>query len=220
MALGNDVDIGVNVVIHAGTVIEDGATLQDGVVLGNVVAVASHSRVPTEAPGPLVVGKGATIGAGAVVFAGASIGPDVIVGDQAHVREHTCVGAGTFIGRGSALGARVTVGRGVRIQTHAWLTSMTVVEDDVFVGPGVVSMNDNSMARLAEQEPLQAPVLRRACRVGGGVLLTPGVEVGEEAFVAAGAVVAEDVPARGFVAGIPARARRKVPDEQLIEHWR
>jgi acetyltransferase-like isoleucine patch superfamily enzyme len=52
------------------------------------------------------------------------------------------------------------------------------------------------------------------------VLLTPAVEVGQEAYVAAGAVVTEDVPPRGFVAGVPARVRRMVPDEQLIENWR
>ena len=60
------------------------------------------------------------------------------------------------------------------------------------------------MARHAAGEPLRGPTLRRACRVGGGVVLCPGVEVGEEAFVAAGAVVTRDVPARAVVMGVPA----------------
>ncbi len=66
----------------------------------------------------------------------------------------------------------------------------------------------------------RAPLLRRACRVGAGVVVCPGVEIGEEAFVAAGAVVVADVPPRGVVMGVPARSVREVPDEDLLERWR
>ena len=69
-------------------------------------------------------------------------------------------------------------------------------------------------------EPLRGPVFRRACRVGGGVVLVPGVEIGEEAFVAAGALVTRDVPARAVVMGVPARVVREVGDEDLLERWR
>ena len=62
-------------------------------------------------------------------------------------------------------------------------------------------------------------MLRRACRVGGGAVLVPGVEVGEEAFVAAGAVVTRDVPPRAVVMGVPARHVRDVGDEDLLERF-
>ena len=62
--------------------------------------------------------------------------------------------------------------------------------------------------------------LRRACRIGGGAVICPGVEVGEEAFVGAGAVVTEDVPTRTVVVGVPARQIRDVGDEDLLERWR
>ena len=64
------------------------------------------------------------------------------------------------------------------------------------------------------------PTLRRACRIGGGAVVCPGVEVGEEAFVGAGAVVTDAVPARTVVVGVPARKLREVPDEDLLERWR
>ena len=50
-------------------------------------------------------------------------------------------------------------------------------------------------------------------------MLVPGVEIGEEAFVAAGAVVTSDVPPRAVVMGVPARVVRQVPDEDLLERW-
>jgi acetyltransferase-like isoleucine patch superfamily enzyme len=95
-----------------------------------------------------------------------------------------------------------------------------VLEDHVFVGPCVVTTNDDTMARHAPGAPLRGPLLRRACRIGGGAVLVPGVEVGEEAFVAAGAVVTADVPPRAVVMGVPARVVRRVADEDLLERFR
>jgi acetyltransferase-like isoleucine patch superfamily enzyme len=218
--IGDGVRIGVNVVIYAGTVVEDGARIQDGAVLGKAPVLAPHSTAPEGEPDPLVVGEGASIGTGAVVCAGARIGPRAIVGDHAHIREGAVVGQQTVVGRGTAIGPVASIGARVRLQTNAWLTGWTTVEDDVFVGPGVVTMNDDTMARLPAGEPLRGPVLRRACRVGGGVLLTPGVEVGEEAFVGAGAVVTRDVPAKARVFGVPARVIGEVADDQLLGQWR
>jgi UDP-2-acetamido-3-amino-2,3-dideoxy-glucuronate N-acetyltransferase len=90
------------------------------------------------------------------------------------------------------------------------------VEDDVFVAPGVLLTNDPTAGRRGADEELRGAVLRRACRVGGGAVLLPGVEVGEEAFVGAGAVVTKDVPARALVMGVPARVVREVAEEELL----
>jgi acetyltransferase-like isoleucine patch superfamily enzyme len=79
--------------------------------------------------------------------------------------------------------------------------------------------NDDTMARHGPETPLRGVTLKRACRVGGGVVLTPGVVVGEEAFVAAGAVVVRDVPERAVVMGVPAQVMRQVDEEDLLERW-
>jgi acetyltransferase-like isoleucine patch superfamily enzyme len=156
----------------------------------------------------------------AIVFAGAEVAGDVIIGDQAFVRERARIGPSTVIGRGSAIDNDVVIGARVRVQTACYLTAFSVVEDDVFFGPGASTTNDDTMSRHGPEYALRGATLRRACRIGGGAVLCPGVEIGEEAFVAAGSVVTRDVPARGVVMGVPGRVVRQVPDEDLLERWR
>jgi len=218
--LPESVQLGAHVVIHDGSVVGDEVQIQDGVVIGKPLALGPRSTASREAPPPAEIGRGAKVCAGAIVLAGARIGPGTVVGDQAHVRERTSIGEKCVIGRGSAIDNEVVIGDRVQIQTGCYITAFTVVEDDVFVAPGVTLTNDDTMARHGPDYEIRGAVLRRACRVGGGVVMVPGVEVGEEAFVAAGAVVTKDVPARALVMGVPARQVREVPDEDLLERWR
>jgi acetyltransferase-like isoleucine patch superfamily enzyme len=218
--VGENVTFGANVVVHDGVVIGDGVVIQDGAILGKRPKLAPTSGAAPVGEEPLVIGAGAAICAQAIVFASARIGAGSIVGDQAFVRERSTIGEGTVIGRGSAIDNDVTIGDRVRIQTSVYITGFSVVEDDVFVGPCAMTTNDDTMNRHPDDYPLAGATLRRACRIGGGVVVTPGVEVGEEAFVAAGAVVTADVPPRGFVMGVPGRVVRQVGEEELLEQWR
>jgi acetyltransferase-like isoleucine patch superfamily enzyme len=213
------VEVGGHVVIHAGTVIGEHCRLGDGAVLGRSPALGPRSTASRAAPPPLLVESGAVVGACAVVLAGAQIGESAVVGDQAHVRERARVGEESVVGRGSAVDNDVTIGARVKVQTGCYLTAYSEVEDDVFIGPGVVTTNDHAMGRHARDEPLQGVVLRRACRIGGAAALLPGVEVGEESFVAAGALVTRSVAPRAVVMGVPARPIREVPDDDLLERW-
>ena len=219
VVLPDSVELGAHVVIHPGTVLGEGVVVQDGAVLGKPPKLGRRSSAPKAPPPPLEVGAGSAICAGAVVLAGARIAEDVIVGDQAFVRERAVLGPGTVIGRGSAIDNDVTIGARVRVQTLCYLTAWSVVEDDVFFGPGASTTNDDTMGRHGPEYALRGATLRRACRIGGSAVLCPGVEVGEEAFVAAGAVLTRDVPARGGRHGRPrargARRARRGPARAL-----
>jgi acetyltransferase-like isoleucine patch superfamily enzyme len=200
--MAEDYEIGEGAVVAPGTVIGPGCVIEPNAVLGKVPRLAG--REPGQLP-PLVLGANVTVCAGAVVYAGARIGDGAIIGDQAQVRERAVIGPRTVIGRGAGIDNDVTIGARVSIQSQVYLTAYSVVEDDVFVGPCAMTTNDDHMGRHAPDYQLRGATLRRACRIGGGAVLTPGVEIGEEAFVAAGAVVTRDVPPRGWVMGVPAR---------------
>lgn len=217
--LPDDVQLGGHVVIHAGSVIGAGAKLQDAAIVGKPLALGPRSTASRDAPPAARVGAGATIAAGAIVNAGADIGEGAVVGDQAHVRERARIGEGAVVGRGSQVDNDVSVGARCRIQTGCYVTAYSVLEDDVFLGPGVFTYNDNTMARHAPDFEMRGPTIRRAARVGGGVRILPGIEIGEEAFVATGSVVTRDVPARTLVMGVPAKHVRDIGDEELIEEW-
>jgi acetyltransferase-like isoleucine patch superfamily enzyme len=214
-----DAEVGAYVVIHAGTVLGAGCRLQDHAVVGKPLALGARSTASRDAPPPARIGAGATVAAGAIVNAGAEIGAGAVVGDQAQVRERARIGDGSVVGRGSQVDNDTVVGAGCRIQTGCYVTAYSLLEDDVFLGPGVFTYNDNTMARHAPDHAIVGPTIRRAARIGGAARILPGVEIGEEAFVATGAVVTRDVPARALVMGVPARQVGEVGDEELIERW-
>jgi len=217
--VADGVSFGAYVVVHAGTSIGEGCVVEDHAVLGKRPRLAAGSSARGDV-GELELGARVTVCAGAVLFAGTHVGEGSILGDQSFVRERSRIGPGSVIGRGSVVDNDVQVGARVRVQSGVYLTAFTLVEDDVFVGPGALTTNDDTMARHGSETPLRGAILRRACRIGGGAVLTPGVEVGEEAFVAAGAVVTRDIPPRGVAIGVPARVVREVGEEDLLARWR
>jgi acetyltransferase-like isoleucine patch superfamily enzyme len=177
------------------------------------------------APGLLIgdkvqIDEGVLIGGHVVIHSGVRIGPGARVGDHAQIRDGAEIGAGSTVGSYVCVDPGIMVGERVSIQTRCYITGGTRIEDDVFVGPGVTLTNDNTMNRHGPEFEFEGPLLRRACRIGGGSTICPGVEIGEEAFVAAGAVVSADVPPRTVVMGVPARAVREVSEADLLQHWR
>jgi acetyltransferase-like isoleucine patch superfamily enzyme len=204
-------------VVVPGTELAEHVVIEDHTVVGKQPTLGRSSTAQRDPLPPLIVGEGCSILAGAVVFAGTRLGAHVIVGDRACVRERVVIGDGSVVGAGVLVENDVTVGARCRIQAGAYITAHTTIEDDVFVAPGVVTTNDNFMGRTERRHALRrGPTIRRGARVGGGAVILPGVEIGEEAFVAAGAVVLRDVPARAVVVGNPARQVREVPDGELL----
>jgi acetyltransferase-like isoleucine patch superfamily enzyme len=210
-------EIAETAVVYPGTVIGEGCKILDYAVVGKQPTLSPRSTAKREKLPPLELGPGTVVSTGAVVFAGTTLGERVIVGDQACVRERCAIGDDVVIGRGSLVENDTSVGALTKIQAHAYITAYSLLEDNVFIAPCVITTNDNYMGRTEKRHDLvKGPTIRRGARIGGGAVLLPGIEVGEEAFVGAGAVVLSDIPARALVVGNPARQIRDVPEDELL----
>ena len=210
-------EVSPTAVVYPGTVIGDGCRILDGAVVGKQPTLSPRSTARREQLPPLELGDGTVVSTGAIVFAGTRIGARVVVGDQACVRERVVVGDDVVIGRGSLVENDSTIGTLTKIQANAYITAYSTLEDNVFIAPCVVTTNDNFMGRTERRHELvKGPTIRRGARVGGGAILCPGVNIGEEAFVGAGSVVVKDVPPRVVVVGNPARVLREVAADELL----
>jgi acetyltransferase-like isoleucine patch superfamily enzyme len=210
-------EIAETAIVYPGTVIRDGCKVLDYAVVGKQPVLSPRSTAKRDDLPPLELGAGTVVSTGAVVFAGTTIGERVIIGDQACVRERVAVGDDVVIGRAALIENDTTVGAMTKIQANAYVTAYSTLEENVFIAPCVITTNDNFMGRTEKRlELMRGPTIRRGARVGGGAVLCPGIEIGEEAFVGAGAVVIRDVRPRAVVVGNPAREIRDVPDEELL----
>jgi acetyltransferase-like isoleucine patch superfamily enzyme len=210
-------EIAGTAIVYPGTVVGEGCRILDYAVVGKQPALSPRSTAARDELPPLELGAGTIVSTGAVVFAGTTIGERAIVGDQACVRERCTIGDDVVIGRGSLVENDTTVGARSKIQADAYVTAYSTLEEDVFIAPCVVTTNDNFMGRTEKRHELRrGPTIRRGARIGGAAVLLPGIEIGEEAFVGAGAVVIRDVEPKAVMVGNPARQIREVPDEELL----
>jgi acetyltransferase-like isoleucine patch superfamily enzyme len=206
------------------TVLGQNVTVLPGAVLGRPpVSTKAQARQAGPQLPPLVVGDNCVIGANAVIYRGTTIGANTLVGDTACIREQVRIGDSCIIAMGVTVNYNTTIGSRVKIMDSSHITGNTLIEDDVFISLLVGSANDNSMGREAArnlpvgQRDRRGVVIRRFARVGEGALLLPGVEVGENAVVAAGSVVNRSVPPRTVVFGAPARPVRVLREDEILK---
>ena len=142
----------------------------------------------------------------AYVDQGAEIGQCTKIWHFAHVMSGAKIGRRCIFGQNTMVAGGVVVGDNVKVQNNVAIYSGTVIEDDVFLGPSCVLTNvTNPRSQVVRHSIYEKTHLRRGATVGANATIICGIEVGRYAFIAAGAVVARNVPDYALMMGVPAR---------------
>jgi UDP-2-acetamido-3-amino-2,3-dideoxy-glucuronate N-acetyltransferase len=137
---------------------------------------------------------------------GARIGRGTKIWHFCHVLSGASIGERCSFGQNCSIAGGTVIGNNVKVQNNVSIYEGTVIEDDVFLGPSCVLTNvTNPRSQVVRRALYEKTVLRRGASIGANATVVCGVTIGRYAFVAAGAVVAKDVPDYALVAGVPAR---------------
>ncbi len=160
----------------------------------------------------LTIGAGARVRSGSVIYAGSTIGGHLETGHNVVIREESTIGERFSIWNNSVIDYGCTIGDNVKIHCNIYIAQFTVIEDGVFMAPGVTIANDIHPGCPDSGECMRGPVLRRDCRIGVNVTMLPYIEIGERTLVGGGSVVTKDLPAGVVAYGNPARVVGNIED--------
>ena len=185
-------------------------TLGANVQIGEFVIIGMPPRDKLEGELATVIGDNAVIRSHTVIYAGNVIGKNFQTGHGVLVREDNEIGDNVSIGSHSVIEHHVRIGHAVRIHSQAFVPEFTVLEDGSWIGPHVTLTNARYPLSRGAKESLKGPTIKARAKIGANATVLPGVVVGTDALVGAGAVVVDDVPEGKVVVGNPARVINEV----------
>lgn len=162
--------------------------------------------------------KGAVIGDECIIRASTVIYSQVVIGDKVRtghfvlIRENTDIGHDTLIGSGTIIDDNCQIGSNVSIQSGVYIPTNTIIEDNVFIGPRVCFTNDKFMGRRDIE--MEGAHVGKFARIGANSTILPGLKIGRDSVIGAGAVVTKDVGEYEIMAGVPAKKIGTVSEEE------
>lgn len=173
--------------------------------------------------GPVILGKGARVRAGAIIYADVKAGLNLQTGHNVMIREKTTMGDHVVVGTGTVIDGNVEIGDFVKIESNCYIPTHVTIGCRVFLGPNVTLTNDRYPLKMRDAYNPEGPILEDGVTLGGGVVVCPGVRIGVDSFVAAGAVVTKDVPPGSMVIGVPGEIKplpEKLKERNMALNWR
>ncbi len=199
-------------ILYGGVHIGEGAIVEEYSVLGKPEFGYAVGTVYDGAGAESHIGPGVIIRSGGILYAGVTIGAETTIGHKTLIRTSVTIGKHTQIAHGLTIERETSIGDYVRCSPLSHVTSRVVLEDHVFLGAGVVTINDKGMIWKHDQlkPDLVPPYFEYGAKVGSGSVIAAGVRIGREALIGSGSVVTRDVPPYAIAYGVPARVRGEV----------
>lgn len=214
---GNNVNIGVGVIIGEDVVIEDNVSIDSYTIIRNNVTIKEGSFIGAncilgeyqmdhymggeEKEHPLVIGKNALIRSGSIIYGDCQIGDSFQTGHRVTIREHSKIGNHVSVGTLSDIQGFCQIGNYVRMHSNVHIGQEAMIEDFVWIFPYVVLTNDPT----PPSNQLKGVTLKSFSVVSTGSVILPGVVVEGDSLIAAGATVTKDVHETEVVGGNPAK---------------
>jgi acetyltransferase-like isoleucine patch superfamily enzyme len=182
--------------------IGENAQIDEGVLLGYMTGRKIDVK-------DTVIGKNAIIRSNTVIYTNTFIGDGLETGHGVVIREENQIGDKFSIWNNSTVDYGCKIGDNVRIHCNVYIAQYTVIEDDVFIAPGVIIGNDPHPICT---KCLKGPTIRKGARIGINATLLPHIEIGEYSLVGAGCVVTKDVPPKSVVYRNPVLVVKPIDD--------
>jgi len=174
-----------------------------------IVGYRTGRRIPDYT---LRIGANAQLRSGSVIYGGVTIGARFQTGHNVIIREQNTLGDDVQIWNNTTIDYGCTIGNHVKIHTNCYIAQYTIMEDDVFLAPGVTIANDFHPNCAFSAECMRGPTLKRGVQVGVNVTITPYVTIGEYSVIGSGAVVTKDIPPYSLVVGNPGRVIKQTTE--------
>ena len=144
----------------------------------------------------------------AIVDENVVIGANTKIWHFAHICSGAVIGRDCIFGQNTMVANDVKIGSNVKVQNNVAIYTGTEIEDDVFLGPSCVLTNvTNPRSQVKRHSLYERTLIRRGTTIGANATIVCGITLGRYSFIAAGAVVAKDVPDYGFIMGVPGRLK-------------
>lgn len=214
--IGNNCVIGPNAVLFDNVELGDNCIIEGNVTLGHPLS-GYYCDVNYHNPST-VLGNNCVVRTNSVVYCGVKMSDKVRTGTNCIVREYCEIGAESIVGTLVQVENNTKIGHRVSIETGAHITARAVIEDDIFIGPHVVTTNDNAMLRPIDVRKgmaasLKGSHIKTGCRIGANAIFLPGLTIGRNVVVAAGSIVTKDIPDNAVVLGAPAKVMKETSPE-------
>lgn len=201
----DNVILGENIFIDSNTIIRSGVTIGDNSFVGSNCIIGEYwmdfCKDRKQHNYFLIIGKNALIRSGSIIYAGSKIGEGFQTGHQVTIREKAQIGDYVSLGTLSDIQGNCEIGNYVRLHSNVHIGQLSIIDDFVWVFPYVVLTNDPT----PPSENFEGVHVKPFSIIATGAIIMPGLEIGQDSLVAAGAIVTKNVSEYMVVAGNPAK---------------
>jgi len=221
--IGNNCKIGNNVFLNSvsiddDTIIQDNSIIGYDTITGHYYDKNQSNQSNSNSKYRVIIGKSVLIRSGVAIYLDVQIANNCWINHNAIIRENVNISDDSTIGSNTICENNVSIGKRCVIHNNTMICAETLIESFVFIGPGVSFTNNSPIGHLRDiPSTIRGAKLRLGCAIGGGATICPGVEIGNEAIIAAGSIVTKDIPSRIIVAGNPAKKINDVTKQSFIK---